>query len=188
MLAQLQRYRRRNLPLFINFILTSAKEGWLVEEVDKEECVSLFIPSKIVPAIPYPEPSYAYQVSLRTKLVGQVLEIIASRIDDRRRMIVLRVPGQDQREIRGALQFTGFAPGEHESKATDGGWNYKYWPTDIVLVGPVKEPEKKEEPKKEEAKKEEGKKEEPKKEEEAKKEEPKKEEAKKEEPKKEDGK
>ncbi|GLU00742.1 hypothetical protein SLE2022_180880 [Rubroshorea leprosula] len=63
----------------------------------------------------------------------------------------------------------------------------KYWPTDIVLVGLVKELEK-EEPKEEEAKKEEEKKEEPKKEEEAKKEEPKKEEAKKEEPKKEDGK
>ncbi|GLT46561.1 hypothetical protein SLA2020_203050 [Shorea laevis] len=62
----------------------------------------------------------------------------------------------------------------------------KYWPTDIVLVGPVKEPEKKEEPKKEDPKKEEEKKEEPKKEEEAKKEEPKKEEAKKEEPKKEE--
>lgn len=59
----------------------------------------------------------------------------------------------------------------------------KYWQTDILLVGPAKEPEKKEEPKKEpkkeEAKKEEGK-------EEAKKEEPKKEEGKKEEPKKED--
>ncbi|XP_039061308.1 heavy metal-associated isoprenylated plant protein 39-like isoform X3 [Hibiscus syriacus] len=37
----------------------------------------------------------------------------------------------------------------------------KYWPTDIVSVGPAKEPEKKEEPKKEEEKKEEeGKKEE----------------------------
>ncbi|XP_050203943.1 heavy metal-associated isoprenylated plant protein 39 [Mercurialis annua] len=53
----------------------------------------------------------------------------------------------------------------------------KYWSTDIVSVGPAKEPEKKEEPKKEEPKKEEeAKKEEPKKEEEAKKEEPKKEE------------
>ncbi|OMP00320.1 hypothetical protein COLO4_12772 [Corchorus olitorius] len=63
----------------------------------------------------------------------------------------------------------------------------KYWPADIVSVGPAKEPEKKEEPKKEEPKKEEeGKKEEPKKEEEAKKEEPKKEEGKKEEPKKEE--
>ncbi|KAL2330232.1 hypothetical protein Fmac_017813 [Flemingia macrophylla] len=59
----------------------------------------------------------------------------------------------------------------------------KYWHTDIVSVGPAKEPEKKEEPKKEEAKKEEEKKEEGKKEEE-KKEEPKKE--KKEEEKKED--
>lgn len=60
----------------------------------------------------------------------------------------------------------------------------KYWPTtDIVLVGPAKEPEKekKEEPKKEEEKKEEAKKEE------AKKEEEKKEEPKKEEPKKEEG-
>lgn len=56
----------------------------------------------------------------------------------------------------------------------------KYWQTDIVSVGPAKEPEKKEEPKKEEPKKEEAKKEEPKKEE------PKKEEAKKEEPKKEE--
>lgn len=57
----------------------------------------------------------------------------------------------------------------------------KYWPmTDIVSVGPAKEPEKKEEPKKEEAKAEEPKKEEPKKEE------PKKEEEKKEEPKKEE--
>lgn len=65
----------------------------------------------------------------------------------------------------------------------------KYWPTDIILVGPAKEPEKKEEPKKEEPKKaEEPKKEEPKKEEpkkegeEPKKEEPKKEEEKKKEP------
>ncbi|KAL0412070.1 UNVERIFIED_CONTAM: Heavy metal-associated isoprenylated plant protein 39 [Sesamum latifolium] len=49
----------------------------------------------------------------------------------------------------------------------------KNWPTDIISVGPAKEPEKKEEPKKEEAKKEEGKKEEGK--EEAKKDEPKKE-------------
>ncbi|KAJ6390566.1 hypothetical protein OIU77_024721 [Salix suchowensis] len=67
----------------------------------------------------------------------------------------------------------------------------KYWPTDIITVGPAKEPEPekkeaavKEEPKKEEA----AKKEEPKKEEvkaeEAKKEEPKKEEEKKEEKKK----
>ncbi|PRQ58284.1 putative heavy metal-associated domain, HMA [Rosa chinensis] len=58
----------------------------------------------------------------------------------------------------------------------------KYWPTDMISVGPAVEP-KKEEPKKEEAKKEEGKKEgeEAKKEgEEAKKEEPKKEEEKKE--------
>ncbi|XVF33260.1 hypothetical protein REPUB_Repub17cG0153700 [Reevesia pubescens] len=68
----------------------------------------------------------------------------------------------------------------------------KYWPTDLVSVGPAKEPEKKEEPKKEEPKKEEPKKEEeqkkeePKKEEEQKKEEPKKEEPKKEEPKKEE--
>ncbi|KDP28565.1 hypothetical protein JCGZ_14336 [Jatropha curcas] len=64
----------------------------------------------------------------------------------------------------------------------------KYFQTDIISVGPAKEPEKKEEPKKEEPKKEEeAKKEEPKKEEEAKKEEPKKEEeAKKEEPKKEE--
>lgn len=64
----------------------------------------------------------------------------------------------------------------------------KYWPTDIISVGPAKEPEKKEEPKKEEPKKEEeAKKEEPKKEEgEAKKDEPKKEEAKKEEEKKEE--
>ncbi|XP_028770414.1 heavy metal-associated isoprenylated plant protein 39 isoform X1 [Neltuma alba] len=62
----------------------------------------------------------------------------------------------------------------------------KYWSTDLVLVGPVKEPEKKEEPKKEEPKKEGEKKEEPKKEE-GKKEEDKKEEGKKDE-KKEDGK
>ncbi|KAL6006702.1 Heavy metal-associated isoprenylated plant protein 39 [Asimina triloba] len=66
----------------------------------------------------------------------------------------------------------------------------KLWPTtDIVSVGPAKEPEKKEEPKKEEPKKEEAKKEEAKKEEpkeEAKKEEPKKEEPKKEEAKKEE--
>lgn len=61
----------------------------------------------------------------------------------------------------------------------------KFWPTNIVLVGPAKEPEKKEEPKKEEPKKEEPKKEEPKKEE-PKKEEPKKEEPKKEEEKKEE--
>ncbi|XP_038709489.1 heavy metal-associated isoprenylated plant protein 39-like isoform X2 [Tripterygium wilfordii] len=57
----------------------------------------------------------------------------------------------------------------------------KYWQTDIVSIGPAKEPEKKEEPKKEEAKKED----EPKKEE-AKKEEPSKEEPKKEEEKKEE--
>ncbi|KAL3848840.1 hypothetical protein ACJIZ3_010722 [Penstemon smallii] len=57
----------------------------------------------------------------------------------------------------------------------------KNWPTDIISVGPAKEPEKKEEPKKEEPKTEEPKKEEP-----AKKEEPKKEEVKKEEPKKEE--
>lgn len=66
----------------------------------------------------------------------------------------------------------------------------KYWQTDILSVGPAKEPEKKQEPKKEEPKKEEEKKEEPKKEEakkeEEKKEEPKKEEEKKEEPKKEE--
>lgn len=65
----------------------------------------------------------------------------------------------------------------------------KFWrSTDIISVGPAKEPEKKEEPKKEEPKKEEAKKEEGK--EEAKKEdakeEPKKEEGKKEEPKKEE--
>ncbi|KAH9608342.1 hypothetical protein KSS87_002127 [Heliosperma pusillum] len=66
----------------------------------------------------------------------------------------------------------------------------KHWPTtDIILVGPAKEPEKE---KKEEPKKEEEKKEEPKKEEAAKddgkKEEPKKDEEKKDEGKKEDGK
>ncbi|XP_026404001.1 heavy metal-associated isoprenylated plant protein 39-like isoform X2 [Papaver somniferum] len=61
----------------------------------------------------------------------------------------------------------------------------KFWHTDIVFIGPAKEPEKKEEPKKEEPKKEEAKKEEAKKEE-PKKEEPKKEEAKKEEVKKEE--
>nr|KAJ0211130.1 hypothetical protein LSAT_V11C400170780 [Lactuca sativa] len=63
----------------------------------------------------------------------------------------------------------------------------KFWSTDIISVGPAKEPEKKEEPKKEEGKKDEAKKddkkEEPKKEEE-KKEEGKKEEAQKEEQKK----
>ncbi|KAL7002454.1 Heavy metal-associated isoprenylated plant protein 39 [Sarracenia purpurea var. burkii] len=58
----------------------------------------------------------------------------------------------------------------------------KFWATDIVIVGPAKEPEKKEEPKKEETKKEEPKKEETK--EAVKKEEPKKEEPKKEEEKK----
>ncbi|KAL4599094.1 hypothetical protein ACB092_11G102200 [Castanea dentata] len=61
----------------------------------------------------------------------------------------------------------------------------KYWPTNLISVGPAEEPKKKEEPKKEEAKAEEGKKEEPKKEE-AKKEEEKKEEPKKEEEKKEE--
>lgn len=60
----------------------------------------------------------------------------------------------------------------------------KFWPTDIILVGPAKEPEKKEEAKKEEPKKEEAKKEETK--DEGKKEEPKNEEAKNEEPKKEE--
>lgn len=71
----------------------------------------------------------------------------------------------------------------------------KYWSTDLILVGPVKEPEKKEEPKKEEPKKEGEKKEEPKKEGEKKEEgkegekkEEKKEEGKKDEEKKEDGK
>ncbi|KAJ7962459.1 Heavy metal-associated domain containing protein [Quillaja saponaria] len=59
----------------------------------------------------------------------------------------------------------------------------KYWQTDIISVGPAKEPEKKEEPKKEEEKKEEPNKEEEKKEE-TKEEEPKKEEEKKEEEKK----
>ncbi|KAH0464755.1 hypothetical protein IEQ34_004858 [Dendrobium chrysotoxum] len=58
----------------------------------------------------------------------------------------------------------------------------KFWHTDILSVGPAKEPEKKEEAKKEEPKKEEPKKEEPKKEE-PKKDEP---EKKKEEPKKEE--
>lgn len=62
----------------------------------------------------------------------------------------------------------------------------KYWPmTNLISVGPAKEPEKKEEAKKEEGKGEEAKKEEPKKEE-AKKEEEKKEEPKKEEEKKEE--
>lgn len=60
----------------------------------------------------------------------------------------------------------------------------KYWPTDIVAVGPAKEPEKKEEAKKEEGKKEGEKKEESKKEE-GKKEDGKKEEKKEEEKKKE---
>ncbi|KAL3615674.1 hypothetical protein CASFOL_041335 [Castilleja foliolosa] len=55
----------------------------------------------------------------------------------------------------------------------------KNWPTDIISVGPAKEPEKKDEPKKEEPKKDEAAKEEPKKDE------PKKEEEKKDEPKKE---
>ncbi|GAB2291042.1 hypothetical protein Dimus_025298 [Dionaea muscipula] len=65
----------------------------------------------------------------------------------------------------------------------------KFWPdTEILTVGPSKEPEKKEEPKKEEAKPEEAKKDEAKKEEEGKKEEGKKEEAKAEEPKKEEAK
>ncbi|XAR63023.1 hypothetical protein NMG60_11022808 [Bertholletia excelsa] len=60
----------------------------------------------------------------------------------------------------------------------------KFWPADIILVGPAKEPEKKEEPKKDEAKKEEeqkkeeGKKDEGKKEEDGKKEEGEKEEKK----------
>ncbi|KAL3536772.1 hypothetical protein ACH5RR_000138 [Cinchona calisaya] len=57
----------------------------------------------------------------------------------------------------------------------------KFWPTDIISVGPAKEPEKKEEQKKEEPKKEEPKKEEANKEE-PKKEQPKKEEEKKPEP------
>ena len=63
----------------------------------------------------------------------------------------------------------------------------KYWPTNIVSVGPAKEPEKKEEPKKEEPKKEEEKKAEDPKKEEAKKEEAPKEEAKKEEAPKKEG-
>lgn len=54
----------------------------------------------------------------------------------------------------------------------------KYWRTEIITVGPAKEPEKKEEPKKEEPKKEEPKKEEQ--------QQPKKDEASKEEPKKEE--
>ncbi|GAB4861676.1 Heavy metal-associated isoprenylated plant protein 39 [Ancistrocladus abbreviatus] len=53
----------------------------------------------------------------------------------------------------------------------------KYWPTtDVVLVGPAKEPEKKEEPKKEEGKQEEAKKEGKEEEKKEGKEEPKKEE------------
>ncbi|GJY60953.1 heavy metal-associated isoprenylated plant protein 39-like protein [Tanacetum coccineum] len=60
----------------------------------------------------------------------------------------------------------------------------KLWPTDIVSVGPAKEPEKKEEPKKEEGKKEEGKKEDAKKEEGKKDEAKKEDDGKKEEPKK----
>jgi len=51
----------------------------------------------------------------------------------------------------------------------------KFWPTDMILVGPAKEPEKKEEAKKEEPNKEEEKKEEAKKEEGKKEEEKKKE-------------
>ncbi|KAL8227885.1 hypothetical protein R6Q57_015469 [Mikania cordata] len=62
----------------------------------------------------------------------------------------------------------------------------KFWPTDIMFVGPGKEPEKKEEPKKEEGKKDDAKKEEGKKDE-AKKDDGKKEEAPKEESKKKDG-
>lgn len=59
----------------------------------------------------------------------------------------------------------------------------KNWPTDIITVGPAKEPEKKEEPKKEEAKKDGGKEEgkEEAKKDEAKKEDEKKDEAKEEE-------
>ncbi|KAI3764415.1 hypothetical protein L2E82_14422 [Cichorium intybus] len=56
----------------------------------------------------------------------------------------------------------------------------KFWPTDIISVGPAKQPEKKEEPKKEEGKKDEAKKDD-------KKEDPKKEDGKKEDGKKEDG-
>ncbi|KAK9051419.1 hypothetical protein SSX86_028046 [Deinandra increscens subsp. villosa] len=62
----------------------------------------------------------------------------------------------------------------------------KFWPTDIISVGPAKEPEKKEEPKKEEGKKDDAKKEEGKKDE-GKKEDGKKEEAPKEEAKKKEG-
>ncbi|XP_010055082.1 heavy metal-associated isoprenylated plant protein 39 isoform X1 [Eucalyptus grandis] len=62
----------------------------------------------------------------------------------------------------------------------------KYWQTDIITVGPAKEPEKKEEAKPEEPKKEEAAKPEEAKKEEAKPEEGKKEEPKKEEPKKEE--
>ncbi|KAK6142768.1 hypothetical protein DH2020_023116 [Rehmannia glutinosa] len=97
---------------------------------------------------------------------------------------VLKLELQDYNDKRRALKTVSTL------SETNGGWNSRpvtvvsklrkrNWPTDIISVGPAKEPEKKEEPKKEEPKKEEPKQEEPKKEE------PKKEE-KKEEPKKED--